>query len=295
MWINIFDVTSINDPPLENPLVGEAWLFDNVYMLVEVKDSYGNVTVRSGGQDGVAHWLNKNGMKLSWKALKQGNPDSDLKFKMQMAMGPPIKQELSGGIGLTVEPVNRWAINENSIKGLNQKIGMLKPKIYNKIYVVVVDGDIAAFMTMEKFQNSAYGITDYQGGGHNFWIPFMMSGGRSGAGYIMTVDLPPLQAELFVDALKKQKGSKYSEIASYVFSHASMSPLPEFQDRISWAGSRIEEIVNEDGSEHPEANQKMFSEMQRKIKNKDSDVFDKSKTLEGGYVVDGKEYEWPTP
>ena len=89
MWINIFDVTSINDPPLENPLVGEAWLFDNVYMLVEVKDSYGNVTVRSGGQDGVAHWLNKNGMKLSWKALKQGNPDSDLKFKMQMAMGPP--------------------------------------------------------------------------------------------------------------------------------------------------------------------------------------------------------------
>ena len=52
----------------------------------------------------------------------------------------------------------------------------------------------------------------------------MMSGGRSGAGYIMTVDLPPLQAELFVDALKKQKGSKYSEIASYVFSHASMSP-----------------------------------------------------------------------
>ena len=128
---------------------------------------------------------------------------------------------------------------------------MLKPKIYNKIYVVVVDGDIAAFMTMEKFQNSAYGITDYQGGGHNFWIPFMMSGGRSGAGYIMTVDLPPLQAELFVDALKKQKGSKYSEIASYVFSHASMSPLPEFQDRMSWAGSRIEEIVNEDGSEHP--------------------------------------------
>ena len=77
MWINIFDVTSINDPPLENPLVGEAWLFDNVYMLVEVKDSYGNVTVI---------------MKLSWKALKQGNPDSDLKFKMQMAMGPPIKQ-----------------------------------------------------------------------------------------------------------------------------------------------------------------------------------------------------------
>ena len=64
---------------------------------------------------------------------------------------------------------------------------------------------------------------------------------------------------------------------------------------MSWAGSRIEEIVNEDGSEHPEANQKMFSEMQRKIKNKDSDVFDKSKTLEGGYVVDGKEYEWPKP
>ena len=66
-------------PPSDS--AGDGLFRIHVYMLVEVKDSYGNVTVRSGGQDGVAHWLNKNGMKLSWKALKQGNPDSDLKFK----------------------------------------------------------------------------------------------------------------------------------------------------------------------------------------------------------------------
>lgn len=292
MWINIFDVLNYGN----QVLVGEAWLLDNAYMLVEVKDSKGNIIVRSGGQDGMAHWLNKNAMKLSWKSLKQGNPDSDLKFKLQMAMGPPLKQELSGGIGLTVEPVNRWAINENSIQGLNRKIGMLQPKIYNELYVIVVDGDISAVMPMSEFQNPAYGITDSTGGGHNFWIPFMMSGGRSGAGYIMTADLPPLQVELLLEALNKKRGQAFGKlIMPFVFAHANMTPLPEFQDRMSWAGDRIEEIVKEDGSEHPEANQKMFSEMQRKIKSKDSDVYDNSKTLEGGYVVDGKEYEWPKP
>ena len=43
------------------------------------------------------------------------------------------------------------------------------------------------------------------------------------------------------------------------------------------------------------ATQQTFNELTDLIRKKDTAVFDNSYTLEGGYVVEGQEYEWPKP
>lgn len=291
MWINTFDIvgsTGITS--------GEALLFDNALMIAEVGDDIG-MTFISGGQDGIVKWLDKNDLKLSWKSISRTEvPTASQKLKLRMAMDKEKTVELDGGKLLKIDLLMPWAINEVGHKTMTMKVGSLLPKETNKTYVVVVDGSIAAFMPMEAFQYPAYGITDYEGGGHNFWIPFMMSGGRSGTGYIMTTEVPQLQANILLKALKNQtKGEKMEEILAYVLNNSPMAPLPEFESRLKWLGQTAQEIMDEEGVDASEANHEVMNKLVRAIKAKKPEVFDNSFTLDGGYVVEGKEYEWPKP
>ena len=139
--------------------------------------------------------------------------------------------------------------------------------------MVVVDGSIVAFMPMEAFQDPRYGITDYEGGGHNFWIPFMMSGGRSGTGYIMTTEVPQLQANILLKALKNQtKGEKMQEILGYVLNNSPMAPLPEFQPRLEWMAQKQQEIMDDEEIDIEESAGRMSQELIRAIKSKKPEV-----------------------
>ena len=291
MWINTFDIvgsTGITS--------GEALLFDNALMIAEVGDDIG-MTFISGGQDGIVKWLDKNDLTLSWKSISRTQvPTASQKLKLRMAMDKEKSVELDGGKLLKIDLLMPWAINEVGHKTMTQKVGSLLPKETNKTYVVVVDGSIAAFMPMEAFQDPQYGITDYEGGGHNFWIPFMMSGGRSGTGYIMTTEVPQLQANILLKALKNQtKGEKMEEIINYVLHNSPMNPLPEFQSRLKWMAQKSQEILDEEGVDAEMANAGMHQQLARAIRSKQPEVFDNSFTLDGSYVIEGKEYEWPKP
>tara|TARA_R110001592_G_scaffold320742_1_gene598950 strand:+ start:6523 stop:7416 length:894 start_codon:yes stop_codon:yes gene_type:complete len=297
MWINTFDVQDS-----ETRKVGEALLFDNALLIVEwtqlSNDGTPNITMKSGGQDGMTNWLAKNNLQLFWKAISKTEvPTADQKMKLRMAMDVKLSSmDLDDGRSLKVDLVMPWAINEKGHKTMTTKVGSLLPKETNRTYVVVVDGSIAAFMPMEAFKDPHYGITDYEGGGHNFWIPFMMSGGRTGTGYIMTAEVPQLQANILLKALKNQtKDKKMEEILAYVLNNALMSPLPEFQSRLEWMAQKSQEILDEQGVDAEVANAGMHQQLARAIKSKQPEVFDNSFTLDGSYVVKGKEYEWPKP
>ena len=296
MWINTFDVQDA-----ETKKCGEALLFDNALMVVEwnrlLKDGTPYITMKSGGQDGIIKWLAKNKLQLFWKAITRTEvPTADQKMKLKMAMDSKLPSiDLKDGSRLTKSELMPWAINELGHKTMTMKVGTLRPKETNKTYVVVVDGSIAAFMPMEAFQDPQYGITDYEGGGHNFWIPFMMSGGRSGTGYIMTAELPQIQANILVKALNNQtKGDKMEEIINYVLHNSPMNPLPEFQSRLEWMAKTAQKIMDE-GVDAEVANGDMHQQLARAIRSKQPEVFDNSFTLDGSYVIEGKEYEWPKP
>ena len=190
-----------------------------------------------------------------------------------------------------------WSINDTGNLSMSRKLGTLQPD--TKTYVLVVDGSVAAWMPMEAFKDPRYGITDYEGGGHNFWIPFMMTGGRSGSGYIMTTDVSPLQASILTLALKDKRDKtvrdkKREEIMDYVFSNGGLKPLPEFEDRLKWVSDRTQELMNE-GDSAETAHGQAWKDAERKMRSKSSDVFNNNFTLDGGYVVEGREYEWPKP
>ena len=124
----------------------------------------------------------------------------------------------------------------------------------------------------------------------------MMSGGRSGTGYIMTTEVPQLQANILLKALKNQtKGEKMQEILGYVLNNSPMAPLPEFQPRLEWMAQKQQEIMDDEEIDIEESAGRMSQELIRAIKSKKPEVFDNSFTLDGGYVVEGREYEWPKP
>jgi len=302
MWINTFDIVQ---EPADTELthIGQAWLFDNALMIAEInvtgRDGTNFIIFKSGGQDGVTQWLQKNDYQLSWKAIRRTEvPSEDEKIRIRMAMDSSLGL-IQFDDGRTINKsdiMGPWAINEVGHRTMSKKLGTLRPKETNRTYVVVVDGSIAAFMPMEAFQDPHYGITDYEGGGHNFWIPFMMSGGRSGTGYIMTTQVPQLQANILLKALKNQtKGEKMQEILGYVLNNSPMAPLPEFHSRLDWMAKTSQEIMDEKGIDPEEASQELQLKLARAIKSKKPEVFDNSFTLDGGYVVEGKEYEWPKP
>jgi len=307
MWINTFDIaprySGLGTADTKLTYTGEVWLFDNALMIAEINvkgnDGTNYVIFKSGGQDGMMKWLRQNNYELSWKSIKRTQvPSTDQKTKIRMAMDSKLGLvDLGDGRFLNKSDImTHWAINEVGHKNMSSKIGALQPKETNRTYVVVVDGSIAAFMPMEAFQNPQYGITDYEGGGHNFWIPFMMSGGRSGTGYIMTTEVPQLQANILLKALKNQtKGDKMQEILGYVLNNSPMAPLPEFQPRLKWLAQTAQEIMDEQGIDAEQANQQVLNKLMRAIKAKNPEVFDNNFTLDGGYVVEGREYEWPKP
>ena len=290
MWINTFKIFTTGDAPTE---VGNAYLFDTNFMVAEILDKTSGVLVKSGGQDGLLRWLEKNNYVLEHKKIEQTTDlGKDVNIKLRMGLSEPITTTLDDGAVVQTSGLQPWSINQPySSMSLGKKIGQLTTSAFNEPWVMVVDGDIAAFMSMDSWKNPAYGITDYQGGGHNFWIPFMMSGGRSGAGYVMLIDLPPLQARLAVDAMKGS-GKEADLMKAYVFGSYNVRPLPEFQDRMEWVATRHNELVGED-MEPESATQQTFNELTDLIRKKDTAVFDNSYTLEGGYVVEGQEYEWP--
>ena len=298
MWINTFDIVESTDPES----AGEALLFDDALLIAELITDIDNgratTTFISGGQDGIVKWLEQYDLKLSWKSIARTEvPTPEQKLKLRMAMtGKERSIELDGGNLLKIDLLMPWAINELGHKTMNQKLGTLRPKETNRTYVVVVDGNIAAFMPMEAFKDPQYGITDYEGGGHNFWIPFMMSGGRSGTGYIMTTEVPQLQANILLKALKNQtKGEKMNEIINYVLHTSPMTPLPEFQSRLEWMAQTAQKIMDDQGVDAEVANGDMHQQLARAIRRKQPEVFDNSFTLDGSYVIEGKEYEWPKP
>ena len=299
MWVNTFKIFTSGDAPAE---VGNAYLFDTNFMVAEILDKTSGVLVKSGGQDGLLRWLEKNNYVLEHKKIEQTTDlGKDVNIKLRMGLSEPITTTLDDGAVVQTSGLQPWSINQPySSMSLGKKIGQLTTSAFNEPWVMVVDGDIAAFMSMDNWKNPAYGITDYQGGGHNFWIPFMMSGGRSGAGYVMVMDLPPLQASLAVSAMKGSghigNGSKAEAdlMKAYVFGSYNVRPLPEFQDRMEWVATRHNELVGED-MEPESATQQTFNELTDLIRKKDTAVFDNSYTLEGGYVVEGQEYEWPKP
>lgn len=304
MWINYFWIVDDND---ENPIeYGSATLFDRDLMIVEINTDASEeqpptkyITTIAGGQDGMVNWLKKNDYRLQWKAIKRmdeprGKDLTALKMALNLTMQEK-SYDLEDGRVVRQKQLYPWSINDTGNLSMSRKLGSLQPD--TKTYVLVVDGSVAAWMPMEAFKDPRYGITDYDGGGHNFWIPFMMSGGRSGSGYIMTTDVSPLQASILTLALKeKRDGSdkKRQEIMDYVFSNGGLKPLPEFEDRLKWVSDRTQELMNE-GDSAETAHGQAWKEAERKIRSKSSDVFNNNFTLDGGYVVEGREYEWPKP
>ena len=304
MWINYFWIVDDND---ENPIeCGSATLFDRDLMIVEINTDASEeqpptkyITTIAGGQDGMVNWLKKNDYRLQWKAIKRmdeprGKDLTALKMALNLTMQEK-SYDLEDGRVVRQKQLYPWSINDTGNLSMSRKLGSLQPD--TKTYVLVVDGSVAAWMPMEAFKDPRYGITDYDGGGHNFWIPFMMSGGRSGSGYIMTTDVSPLQASILTLALKeKRDGSdkKRQEIMDYVFSNGGLKPLPEFEDRLKWVSDRTQELMNE-GDSAETAHGQAWKEAERKIRSKSSDVFNNNFTLDGGYVVEGREYEWPKP
>ena len=299
MWVNTFQIFTSGDAPAE---VGNAYLFDTNFMVAEILNLIAggegsDVIIKSGGQDGLLRWLEKNNYTLEHRKIEQTTDlGNDVNIKLRMGLSKPINTTLDDGAEISASGLQPWSINQPySSMSLGKKIGQLTTSAFNEPWVMVVDGDIAAFMSMDNWKNPAYGITDYQGGGHNFWIPFMMSGGRSGAGYVMLIDLPPLQARLAVDAMKGSYSQKEADLMkAYVFGSYNVRPLPEFQDRMEWVATRHNELVGED-MEPESATQQTFNELTDLIRKKDTAVFDNSYTTEGGYVVEGQEYEWPKP
>ena len=299
MWVNTFKIFTSGDAPAE---VGNAYLFDTNFMVAEILNLIAggegsDVIIKSGGQDGLLRWLEKNNYTLEHRKIEQTTDlGNDVNIKLRMGLSKPINTTLDDGAEISASGLQPWSINQPySSMSLGKKIGQLTTSAFNEPWVMVVDGDIAAFMSMDNWKNPAYGITDYQGGGHNFWIPFMMSGGRSGAGYVMLIDLPPLQARLAVDAMKGSYSQNEADLMkAYVFGSYNVRPLPEFQDRMEWVATRHNELVGED-MEPESATQQTFNELTDLIRKKDTAVFDNSYTTEGGYVVEGQEYEWPKP
>ena len=304
MWINTFKIFTTGDAPAE---VGNAYLFDTNFMVAEILNLIAggegsDVIIKSGGQDGIMRWLEKNNYTLEHRKIEQRSdmPD-DVKIKLRMGLNEPINVILDDGAEVSASGLQPWSINQPySSMSLGKRIGQLTTSAMNEPWVMVVDGDVAAFMSMNSWKSPVYGITDYQGGGHNFWIPFMMAGGRSGAGYVMVMDLPPLQARLAVDAMKGSgfigNGSKEEAelMKAYVFGSYNVRPLPEFQDRMEWVATRHNELVGKD-MEPEIATQQTFKELTDLIRKRDTAVYDNSYTTEGGYVVEGREYEWPKP
>ncbi len=308
MWINYFYIVDSDD---ENPIeYGSATLFDSDLMIVEINTDASEeqpptkyITTIAGGQDGMVNWLKKNDYRLQWKAIKKmdaprGKDLTALKMALNMTMQEK-SYDLEDGRVVRQRQLYPWSINDTGNLSMSRKLGTLQPD--TKTYVLVVDGSVAAWMPMEAFKDPRYGITDYDGGGHNFWIPFMMSGGRSGSGYIMTTDVSPLQASILTLALKEKRDApvgfsheKREEIMDYVFSDGGLKPLPEFEDRLKWVGDRTQELMNE-GDSAETAHGQAWKEAERKIRSKSSDVFNNDFTLDGGYVVEGREYEWPKP
>jgi hypothetical protein len=256
--------------------IGDATLFDTNLMVLSLD---GGKTVVSGGQDGMNKWLERNDMYLKYPNItKTDKPDDRQESLLRLGLTGQPKHKIQDDDGNNLTITIPWSINNQGGLELTRYVGTLSPQL--KPWVAVVDGDVVAFMNIKDFNKPHYGVTDYEGGGHNFWIPFMMSGGRSNVGYIMVLYLPDLQAKMVLNALKKKDDKNVSkdQVFSYVMRHFPKAALPEFKDRLDWMSNH----------DDPDS---MFNELESLIRRKDSQVYDPKYTLDGGYVVEGQEYD----
>jgi len=261
--------------------IGDATLFDTNLMVLSIN---GGKTVISGGQDGMNKWLERNDMKILYPTItttEKPNDRQEALLRLGLTGQPKHKIQDDEGNNLTISIP--WSINHQGLMELSRFVGFVKPELTP--WVIVVDGDVAAFMHISDFKKPHYGVTDYEGGGHNFWIPFMMSGGRSHGGYIMVLYLPDLQAKMLLKGLK-EKDEEKTKVFRYIMTNFPKAPLPEFKDRMDWMHKKQEELDESDGESST-----MFNELQSLIRRKDPSVYDNKHTLDGGYVVEGQEYD----
>jgi len=159
MWVNTFKIFDSGDAPAE---VGNAYLFDTNFMVAEILDKTSGVIIKSGGQDGLLRWLEKNNYALQHKKIEQTTDlGKDVNIKLRMGLNEPITTTLDDGAVVQTSGLQPWSINQPySSMSLGKKIGQLTTSAFNEPWVMVVDGDIAAFMSMDSWKNPAYGITD---------------------------------------------------------------------------------------------------------------------------------------
>jgi len=267
--------------PHQGNEIGDATLFDTNLMVLSIQyghnATFDEKTIVSGGQDGMLKWLKRNELTLKYPQITTTDKPNDTQESLlRLGLTGQPKHKIQDGDGNNLTITIPWSINNHGIMELSKYVGFIKPEL--KPWVVVVDGDVAAFMHISDFKKPHHGVTDYDGGGHNFWIPFMMSGGRSHGGYIMVLYLPDLQSQMMVKALKSDVEEEKTKILTYIMANFPTGPLPEFEDRMEW-------MTNHDD---PDA---MFNELQSLIRSKDPKVFNNNYTLDGGYVVEGREYD----
>lgn len=187
-----------------------------------------------------------------------------------------------------------WAINFMINQDILKQFGHT-PLPQTQPFVLVMDGGIAAFMSLGDFSKPHYGVTDYEGGGHNFWIPFMNAGGRSGTGQIIVMYLPKLIYKIALSALK-QGGTKKSKAGQRMWQELidayHWHPLPEFARRSMWITERSEELLKE-GNDMETAQAQTYGELSRMIKSNDARVTDKNLDI-NTYTQEGKEYDGDT-
>jgi len=194
-------------------------------------------------------------------------------------------------MGRWQDKTSSWAINFRINSDILKQFGHT-PLPQTQPFVLVMDGGIAAFMSLGDFSKSHYGITDYEGGGHNFWIPFMNAGGRSGTGQIIVMYLPKLIYKIALSTLKTKGGKDGERMWQELIDAYYWHPLPEFARRSMWITERSEELLKE-GNDMETAQSQTYSELSRMIKSNDPRVTDKNLDI-SIYTQEGKEYDGDT-
>lgn len=271
---------------------GRALLFENNHMIL-YKDWHNQdpTEIISGGQEGMMKYLKNHGLRLNnerdpssrskvGSITKLDMPNQETKERFNMAFdslskGQSVSTNDSGysGAAITVVP---WTINNHTRIDITDLLGKLEVTL--KPWIIVVDsggGDISALLDINEFKTQQTKMNN------SVSISHMMEGGRSGAGYIMVILLPDLQADMLVEILNKpRRGAMMGEdskMVKYIMNEYPMVPLPEFKKRHDWMRSKIaEHTASPNKIQNIDPESLMFEELKTKIQNKSPDVYDLS-------------------
>jgi len=259
-------------------------------ILQKEQDNQDATEIISGGQEGMMKYLKNHGLRLNnerdpasrskvgsiTKLDVPKNQEEKDWFNMafdSLSKGQSVSTNDSGysGAAVTVVP---WAINNHTRIDITDLLGKLEVTL--KPWIIVVDsggGDISALMDINEFKIQQTKMNNAVS------ISHMMEGGRSGAGYIMVILLPDLQADMLVEILDKtRRGAMMGEdsrMVKYIMNEYPIVPLPEFKKRHDWMRSKIaEHTASPNKIQHTDPEALMFEELKTKIQNKHPDVYD---------------------